>query len=136
MIVGNETFCKAMQIVRSGIPMERIATYILDELPETENSNKYVLAVSDTFTKWIYAFPMQNMEADTVASIIIEEVIARFRKSLKLSTRIKENSMRVECPRKCVKCYTSLKRELQLMIQSKIEWDFGDDAKCLRSGKS
>ena len=65
-----------MQIVRSGIPMERIVTYILDELPETENSNKSVLAVSDTFTKWIYAFPMQNMEADTVASIIIEEVIA------------------------------------------------------------
>jgi hypothetical protein len=36
-----------MQIVRSGIPMERIATYILGELPETENSNRYILVVSD-----------------------------------------------------------------------------------------
>jgi hypothetical protein len=34
-----------MQIVRSGISMERIATYILGELPDTENGNKYTLVV-------------------------------------------------------------------------------------------
>ena len=67
-----------MQVVRSGVPMERIATDILGELPETENGNKYILVVSDYFTKWTEAFPMRNMEAETVASIIVEEVIARF----------------------------------------------------------
>jgi hypothetical protein len=34
-----------MQVVRSGISMERIATYILGELPDTENGNKYTLVV-------------------------------------------------------------------------------------------
>ena len=58
--------------------MERLATDILGELPETENGNKYILIVSDYFTKWTEAFPMRNMEAETVANIIVEEIIARF----------------------------------------------------------
>jgi hypothetical protein len=40
-----------MQMVKSGVPMQRIATDKLGELPETENGNKYILVVSDYFTK-------------------------------------------------------------------------------------
>ena len=58
--------------------MQRIATDILGELPETENGNKYILVVSDYFTKWTEAFAMANMEAGTVARIIVEEVVTRF----------------------------------------------------------
>ena len=67
-----------MQVVQSGVPMERIATDILGELPETENNNKYIVVISDYFTKWTEAFPMPNMEARTVAKILVEEVVARF----------------------------------------------------------
>lgn len=67
-----------MQIVRSGYPMERIAVDILGELPRTENGNKYILVVGDYFTKWMECFPMPNMEAVTVARILVDEVIARF----------------------------------------------------------
>jgi hypothetical protein len=58
--------------------MERIAAYIMGELPETENGNKYILVVSDYFTKWTECFAMPNMEARTVVKIIVEEVIVRF----------------------------------------------------------
>ncbi|VDI21683.1 Hypothetical predicted protein [Mytilus galloprovincialis] len=58
--------------------MERIATDILGELPETESGNKYILVVSDYYTKWTESFAMPNMEAKTVAKIIVEEVIVRF----------------------------------------------------------
>jgi hypothetical protein len=38
-----------MQMVKSGVPMQRIATDILGEFPETENGNTYILVVSDYF---------------------------------------------------------------------------------------
>ncbi|CAG2205381.1 unnamed protein product [Mytilus edulis] len=67
-----------MAIVETSSPMERLATDILGELPETENGNRYILVVSDYYTKWTESFPMPNMEASTVVKIIVEEVIARF----------------------------------------------------------
>ena len=67
-----------MKVVESGYPMERIATDILGELPKTDRGNKYILVVSDYYTKWTESFPMPNMEARTVAKIIVEEVVARF----------------------------------------------------------
>ena len=66
-----------MQITRSGYPMERIAVDILGEFPMTENGNKYILVVGDYFTKWKECFPMPNMEAITVARIMVNEVISR-----------------------------------------------------------
>lgn len=67
-----------MQIAGSGTPMERIATDILCELPETDRGNRHILVVSDYFTKWTEAFALQSMDAETVASTIMEQVIARF----------------------------------------------------------
>ncbi|CAG2224639.1 unnamed protein product [Mytilus edulis] len=67
-----------MALVEANGPMERIATDILGELPETESGNKYILVVSDYYTKWTESFAMPNMEAKTVAKIIVEEVIVRF----------------------------------------------------------
>ena len=67
-----------MQIARSGYPLERIAVDILGELPETENGNKYVLIMADYYTKWTESYPMPNMEAATVAEIIVKEFISRY----------------------------------------------------------
>ena len=67
-----------MQVARSGYPMERIAVDIMGELPETERGNKYVLVVSDYFTKWTECYPMPNMEAVTVAKLLVEQLFTRF----------------------------------------------------------
>lgn len=67
-----------MGLFQVSYPMERIATDILGELPETQKGNKYILVVSDYFSKWTESFPMPNMEAVTVAKLIVEEVITRF----------------------------------------------------------
>lgn len=45
-------------------------------LTEAENKHRYyIIVISDYFTKWTEAIPMQNMEAQTVAKIITNEVI-------------------------------------------------------------
>lgn len=74
----NKSKRAPMGIVETGVPMERIATDILGELPRTNAGNRYILVVSDYFTKWTESFAMPNMEAQTVAKILVEEVIARF----------------------------------------------------------
>lgn len=58
--------------------MERLATDILGELPRTERGNRYILVVSDYFTKWTECFAIPNMEAKTVADVIVREVVPRF----------------------------------------------------------
>lgn len=66
-----------MHLVYSGYPLEKIATDILGELPQTANGNKYILVVADYFTKWTEAFALPNIEAKTVAAKIVEEFIVR-----------------------------------------------------------
>ena len=51
-----------------GSPMERLAMDILGPLPETPRKNKYVLVVTDYFTKWTESYPLPNQEAPTVAA--------------------------------------------------------------------
>jgi hypothetical protein len=48
------------------------------ELPETSGGNKHILVISDYYTKWTECFAMPNMEAKTVAKLLVEEVIVRF----------------------------------------------------------
>ena len=67
-----------MQIVGAGRSMKRIATDILGKLPVTDKGDRYILVVSDYFTKWTEAFPMPNTEARTVVEIIVKEVVSRF----------------------------------------------------------
>lgn len=67
-----------MEITTSGVPMERIATDILCELPETDRGNRHILVVLDYFTKWTEAFALPDMEAETIARTIMEQVIVRF----------------------------------------------------------
>lgn len=59
--------------------MDRVATDILGNYQlATERGNKYTLVVSDCFTKWTKCFPMPDMEAKTVARLIVEEVVVQY----------------------------------------------------------
>ena len=63
---------------RVGQPMERIALDLFGPLPSTKRGNKYILIVSDYFTRWIEAYALPNMEALTVAKTLVTEWICKY----------------------------------------------------------
>ena len=61
-----------------GAPLDRLATDILGPLPETPRGNRFILVVSDSFTKWVEIFAVPDFTAVTCAERILNEVIGRF----------------------------------------------------------
>lgn len=80
--------------------MDRIATGILGELPLTEKGNRYILVISDYFTKLTDNLAMRNMEAAIVPRIIVEEVVVHYgTPSIPTMTRIVRT--RASCSPRC-----------------------------------
>ncbi len=46
--------------------------------PERESGSKYILVVSDYFTKWVEAYGIVNQEASTIAWTLVDEFFCRF----------------------------------------------------------
>ena len=57
-------------------PFDKVAVDIL-ELSQTNTGNKYVVVFTDYLTKWVEAFPLRNMTAESVAKVFINEIITR-----------------------------------------------------------
>ena len=68
----------ALKTYTVGSPMQRCAMDIMGPLPPTQQGNKYILVISDYFTKWTEAYPMPDQEATTVANLLVREFICRF----------------------------------------------------------
>ena len=56
-------------------PLDRLATNILGPFPESTGGKKFVLKVTDYFTKRVEIFFMSNHSAVTGAEVILDEVI-------------------------------------------------------------
>ena len=64
--------------IPTGHRWDRIAMDILDVCDPTPEGFRYILVIADYFSKWTEAFPMNNKCADTVADILVENIILRF----------------------------------------------------------
>jgi transposase InsO family protein len=58
--------------------MQRLAVDILGPLPVTERGNKYLLVITDYFTKWVEVIPLRSQDAISVADALLNSVISRF----------------------------------------------------------
>jgi len=54
-----------LQKVITGAPLDIVAVDILSELPQTPDGIKYILVLTDYFTKWGCAFALPDAEAFT-----------------------------------------------------------------------
>ena len=61
-----------------GAPKERLARDILGPLAPTPRGNKFVLVVTDYFTKWTESYAISNQEDTTVAEKLVSEFVCRF----------------------------------------------------------
>ena len=61
-----------------GAPLDRLATDIFGPLPVTPRKKRYILVVTDYFSKWVEIFPLPDATAQTCADQILNEVIAHF----------------------------------------------------------
>ena len=63
------------------IPVEgafdRVAMDILGPFSETHDGNRYIIVISDYYTRWPEAFALPSTEASRITHILIDEILAR-----------------------------------------------------------
>ncbi len=64
--------------ITSGAPLDKLCTDLLGPFPMTPRKNKYILVVTDHFTKWVEIFAVPDQSAETTARVILNEVLARY----------------------------------------------------------
>ena len=69
-----------------GEPLERISLDILGPVSQTYKGNKYILVVTDYFTRFAEAYSLPDIEATTVADKLLTEFICRYGLPLQIHT--------------------------------------------------
>ena len=67
-----------MGTITATYPSEKISWNIMGPLPPTTHGHQYILVVTDLFTKCVEAFPLPNTTANTLGTILMNEVIYCF----------------------------------------------------------
>ena len=57
---------------------DRIAIDVMGEFPETEKGNKYIIVISEYFSKWVVAAATPDQTAQTVAEVLFNQYITIF----------------------------------------------------------
>ena len=73
-----------MKTYLNGSTFERLGTDIIGPLPKSNSGNRYIVVVTDYFTKWLESFAVESIEAKIVANVLVREFITRFGTCLEL----------------------------------------------------
>lgn len=59
-----------------GGPFERVGVDIM-ELPQTKLGHRYVVVFEDYLTKWVEVYPVKDQTSETIARLLVDNVICR-----------------------------------------------------------
>lgn len=62
----------------AGYPLQRVHTDILGPLPVTKNGNKYILMITDQFTKWLEIVLIANQNSETIVKDVVDNFISKY----------------------------------------------------------
>ena len=65
-----------LQPIPVGSPFEKIGVDIL-EMPQTMQGNRYLIVFMEYLTKWVEAYPAEDQTSETVARILIDNIVCR-----------------------------------------------------------
>jgi len=68
----------SLQKLRTGARLQRSSLDILGPLPRTDSGSRYILLITDYFSKWVEAVALPDIEAVTVARAFIDHFVTRF----------------------------------------------------------
>ena len=63
--------------ITASYPFEKVSWDLMGPLPTTSAGNKYILVITDIFSKWTEAFPVSSTDSATLATILVNEVVCR-----------------------------------------------------------
>lgn len=63
--------------IEVGEPFERIGIDCLGPLPQTYDGNRFIVVITDYFTKYVEAFSVPDIKAETIANILVECIVCR-----------------------------------------------------------
>ena len=58
-------------------PWELVATDCCGPFPESNSGNRYVVVFTDYCTRWVEAFAVPNIEAKTIARLLVDDIMGR-----------------------------------------------------------
>ena len=66
------------ETIRANHPFQIVTWDIMGPLPTSDTGFKYILVITDVFTKWVEAFPLRTTGAEILATIFVNEGVSRF----------------------------------------------------------
>ena len=67
-----------LDTITSNYPFEKLSWDIMGPLPLSSTGNHYIVVITDLFSKWVEAFPVKATDTETLATLMVNEVICRF----------------------------------------------------------
>ena len=74
-----------------GATLATLSTDMVGQFPVTSRNNRYIVFVTDHFTKWVEIFAVPDQSATITANVILNEVIARYGSPLSIHSDLGTN---------------------------------------------
>ena len=64
--------------IESNHPFQKLSWDIMGPLPAAASGCRYILVVTDLFSKWVEAFPLKSTDSLTLARVLVDEIVCRY----------------------------------------------------------